>query len=106
MIRARRIGVTAVAALAALAGTPGLAQAQQPSEKRPLTASTDSGLPQGWQVGGDGDARELVWRSPTPVPVGDARVEFHAGDRLLGVPKAGKDGRTFRLSLDKVGDTP
>ncbi|MFI7296303.1 alpha/beta hydrolase family protein [Streptomyces sp. NPDC050121] len=106
MIRARRIGVTAVAAIAALAGTPGLAQAQQPSETRPLTSSTDSGLPQGWQIGGQGAARELIWRSPTPVPFGDARVEFHAGDRLLGVPKAAKDGRTFRLSLDEAGDSP
>ncbi|WP_327319956.1 alpha/beta hydrolase family protein [Streptomyces sp. NBC_01235] len=105
MIRARRIGVTAVAAIAALAGTPGLAQAQQPSETRPLTSPADSGLPQGWQISGKGAARELVWRSPTPVPIGDARVEFHTGDRLLGVPKAGKDGRTFRLSLDETGDT-
>ncbi|SEP75480.1 hypothetical protein SAMN04487983_1001429 [Streptomyces sp. yr375] len=71
-----------------------------------MAAATDSALPPGWQVAGAGDARELVWRSPKPVPVGDARVEFHAGDRLLGVPRAGKDGRTFRLSLDQVGDTP
>ncbi|MGW0944909.1 alpha/beta hydrolase family protein [Streptomyces sp. NPDC002623] len=104
MIRARRIGVTAVAALAALAGTPGLAQAQQPSETRASTASADSGLPPGWQVSGAGAARTLVWRSPTPVPMGDARVEFHAGDRLLGVPKAGKDGHTFRLPLADAGD--
>ncbi|MGW7647445.1 alpha/beta hydrolase family protein [Streptomyces bobili] len=106
MIRARRIGVTAVAALAALAGTPGLAQAQQPSETRPSTTSSGSALPPGWRIGGEGDARELVWRSPRPVPMGDARVEFHAGDRPLGAPKAESDGRTFRLSLDAVGDAP
>ncbi|MGQ4406440.1 alpha/beta hydrolase family protein [Streptomyces hayashii] len=106
MIRARRIGVTAVAALAALAGTPGLAQARPPSETRPLTTPADSALPSGWRVAGDGAARELVWRSPRRVPVGDARVSFHAGDRLLGVPRPGGDGRTFRLPLDAVGDTP
>ncbi|MCX5373647.1 hypothetical protein [Streptomyces sp. NBC_00103] len=106
MIRARRIGVTAVAALAALAGTPGLAQARQPSETRPTTTTTDSALPQGWQVGGEGTARALVWRSPAPVPLGDARVEFRSGDRLLGVPKPGKDGRTFRLPLADAGDAP
>ncbi|MCX5528173.1 hypothetical protein OG342_35855 [Streptomyces bobili] len=106
MIRARRIGVTAVAALAALAGTPGLAQAQQPSETRPSTTASGSALPPGWRIGGEGDARELVWRSPRPVPMGDARVEFHAGDRSLGAPKAENDGRTFRLSLDTVGDAP
>ncbi len=32
--------------------------------------------------------------------MGDARVEFYAGDRLVGRPTAEKDGRTFRLSLD------
>ncbi|MFJ4425473.1 alpha/beta hydrolase family protein [Streptomyces bobili] len=106
MIRARRIGVTAVAALAALAGTPGLAQAQQPSETRPSFSASGSALPPGWRIGGEGDARELVWRSPRPVPMGDARVEFHAGDRPLGAPKAESDGRTFRLSLDAVGDAP
>ncbi|MFI1505406.1 hypothetical protein [Streptomyces sp. NPDC020597] len=106
MIRARRIGVTAVAALAALAGTPGLALARQPSETRPPTASADHELPPGWQVGGKGAARELVWRSPRPVPIGDARVEFHAGGRLLGVPKQAGDGRTFRLPLGTSGDTP
>ncbi|MEV6612779.1 hypothetical protein AB0N31_02545 [Streptomyces sp. NPDC051051] len=104
MIRARRIGVTAVAALAALAGTPGLAQAQQPSETRTSTTSSDSGLPPGWRIGGEGAARELVWRSPTPVPMGDARVEFRADDRVLGAPEREDDGRTFRLPLDTVGD--
>jgi hypothetical protein len=34
--------------------------------------------------------------------MGDARVEFHAGGRLLGVPSPAKDGRTFRLGLDAV----
>ncbi|MCX4767096.1 hypothetical protein OG562_40255 [Streptomyces sp. NBC_01275] len=100
MIRARRIGVTAVAVLAALAGSPGLAQAQQPPQAKPPAATADSTLPKGWRVTGEGADRELVWRSATRVPVGDARVEFHAGGRLLGVPKAAKDGRTFRLALD------
>lgn len=31
--------------------------------------------------------------------MGDARVEFRTGDRLLGVPKPARDGRTFRLVL-------
>ncbi|MFD3617619.1 alpha/beta hydrolase family protein [Streptomyces sp. NPDC058676] len=102
MIRARRICVTAVAVLAALAGSPGLAQARQPTEAGPLSANADGGLPPGWRLGGEGAARELVWRAPKPVPMGDARVEFHAEGRLLGVPKAGKDGRTFRLDLGEA----
>ncbi|MGW7046134.1 alpha/beta hydrolase family protein [Streptomyces avermitilis] len=104
MNRTRRIGVTAVAVLAALAGSPGLAQAQHPPQAQPLTADVDSPLPPGWRVTGEGVARELVWRSDRAVPVGDARVEFHADGRLLGVPKAAKDGHTFRLALD--GATP
>ncbi|MFF3846726.1 alpha/beta hydrolase family protein [Streptomyces sp. NPDC002328] len=95
-----------MAALAALAGTPGLAQAQPPSETRPSTTAADSALPPGWRIGGEGAARELVWRSPTRVPAGDARVEFHAADRLLGVPTPDKDGHTFRLALDEAGPGP
>lgn len=34
--------------------------------------------------------------------MGDARVEFHAGDRLLGRPMAQQDGRSFRLPLRDV----
>ncbi|WP_225889219.1 hypothetical protein [Streptomyces resistomycificus] len=95
--------MTAVAVLAALAGSPGLAQAQQPRQTEPLTAATAGDeLPQGWRIGGEGAARELVWRAPRAVPAGDARVEFHTGDRLLGVPEPGKDGRTFRLPLDEA----
>jgi hypothetical protein len=94
-----------VAALAALAGTPGLAQAQQPSETRPSKASADNALPPGWRVSGPDGAPELVWRSDRPVPMGDARVEFHAADGLLGVPKAAEDGRTFRLALDDARGT-
>ncbi len=99
MIRARRIGVTALAVLAALAGSPGLAQAEQPSRSGQLSATADSPLPPGWRIDGEGGARELVWRAPKAVPMGDARVEFRTGDRLLGVPKPAKDGRTFRLVL-------
>ncbi|WP_405911038.1 hypothetical protein [Streptomyces sp. NBC_00828] len=85
-----------------MAGLPGLAQAQQPSQPKPLTANADSALPPGWRVAGEGVARELVWRSDRAVPVGDARVEFHADGRLLGVPKQAKDGRTFRLALNQA----
>ncbi|WP_430377294.1 hypothetical protein [Streptomyces sp. B1-3] len=103
MIRARRICVTAVAVLAALAGSPGLAQAQQPPSTGPLSARDGNGLPPGWRIDGKSGARELVWRSGEAVPTGDARVEFRTGNRLLGVPKPAKDGRTFRLPLDDIG---
>ncbi len=102
---ARRICVTAVAVLAALAGSPGLAQAQQPSHAGSLSATNDDGLPPGWRIDGERGARELVWRAPKTVPMGDARVEFRTGNRLLGVPRPAKDGRTFRLALDKAAAT-
>ncbi|MFD9135079.1 hypothetical protein ACFVZA_22040 [Streptomyces bottropensis] len=102
MIRTRRTGVIAVAVLAALAGSPGLAQAQQPSgAPAAVSAASDDDLPKGWSVTDQGVVRKLVWRSGRNVPMGDARVEFHTGGRLLGVPKAAKDGRTFRLALDQ-----
>ncbi|WP_329446661.1 hypothetical protein [Streptomyces canus] len=94
--------MTAVAVLAALAGSPGLAQAQQPPESRLLSATNDNSLPPGWRIDGKSGARELVWRAPKAVPMGDARVEFRTGDRLLGVPKPARDGRTFRLALDEA----
>ncbi|MGW1560074.1 alpha/beta hydrolase family protein [Streptomyces sp. NPDC002144] len=104
MFRARRIAVTAVAVLAVAGGSPGLAQAAGPPDARPLTttADSDSPLPPGWRIAGQGAARQLVWRSTAPVPMGDARVDFYAGGRLLGHPAPGKDGRTFRLALGRT----
>ncbi|MFE6177246.1 hypothetical protein [Streptomyces sp. NPDC056464] len=103
MMRARRIGVTALAVLAIVGASPGWAQAQPASETRQLAQSADSEeLPPDWSVTGEGPARKLVWRSDERVPMGDARVEFYAGDRLLGHPAQAKDGRTFRLGLDGV----
>ncbi|NUP19306.1 MAG: hypothetical protein HOZ81_25090 [Streptomyces sp.] len=104
MIRARRIWVTAVAVLAIVGASPGWAQAQPAAGTRPLVASADrgEGLPPDWNITGEGAARQLVWRSDEQVPMGDARVEFYAGDRLLGRPAQAKDGRTFRLGLDGV----
>ncbi|MER6144958.1 hypothetical protein ABT174_33835 [Streptomyces sparsogenes] len=88
-----------MAVLAALAGSPGLVQAEQPHTFRQLSATADRPLPPGWRIDGEGGARELVWRAPKAVPMGDARVEFRTGGRLLGVPKPARDGRTFRLVL-------
>ncbi|RSS38831.1 hypothetical protein EF906_20125, partial [Streptomyces sp. WAC08241] len=109
MIRGIRGVTTAAALLALAAATPGAAHARQPSPGAPATATataTAQGsrhgnpeLPPGWRVAGTGAQRQLVWTSSAPVPMGDARVEFHAGDRLLGRPAADPDGHTFRLPL-------
>ncbi|MFJ4539828.1 hypothetical protein ACIP39_28250 [Streptomyces tibetensis] len=102
MIRARRICVTAVAVLAALTGSPGPAQAEQPRPSGLFNATDENPLPPGWRIDGEAGARELVWRAPKAVPMGDARVEFRTEDRLLGVPKPARDGRTFRLALGEA----
>jgi len=52
----------------------------------------------GWSVT-DG---QLTWHSDRRIPMGDAAIEFYAGDRLLGRPQATSDHRTFRLPLDDV----
>ncbi|MEU3889120.1 hypothetical protein [Streptomyces sp. NPDC029041] len=91
--------MTAVAVLAALAGSPGPAQAEQPHPSELFGATETNPLPPGWRIDGGVGARELVWRAPKAVPMGDARVEFRTEDRLLGVPKPARDGRTFRLAL-------
>ncbi|MER5963664.1 hypothetical protein [Streptomyces sp. NPDC002057] len=112
LIRVTRGVATAAALLALTAVSPGAAYAQ-PSPGTPSTASPGSpfgnlDLPEGWQVTGAGADRRLIWTSPSPVPMGDARVEFHAGDRLLGRPVAQKDGRSFQLPLGDLrltGDT-
>ncbi|MGN9909985.1 hypothetical protein ACTMTJ_20765 [Phytohabitans sp. LJ34] len=77
-----------------LLGAAGVALGQAPPP--------DSGgaVPPGWTIVHIGDGVRLVWRSPRPVPMGDAAVEFRVGDRPLGRPMAERDGRTFRLDLD------
>ncbi|MBB5936102.1 hypothetical protein [Streptomyces zagrosensis] len=109
MIRVPRMVTATTAALMLVVGLPAMANASPrpahtppPSESIPSVppGSSNEQLPAGWQVTGEGTARQLVWRSSDQVPMGDARVEFYAGDRLLGQPVPGKDGRTFRLALD------
>ncbi|MFF1703174.1 hypothetical protein [Streptomyces sp. NPDC058252] len=85
-----------------MAGSPGVGHAEQAAAGAARSAlSADSGgeLPVGWQITGEGAARQLVWRSDDPVPVSDSGVEFYAGDRLLGRPVGSRDGRTFVLPL-------
>ncbi|AVZ74576.1 hypothetical protein SLUN_22820 [Streptomyces lunaelactis] len=100
MIRARRVWATAIAVLTVAGVSPAVAYAQpQPPHVTPVSAANDDDLPPGWQITNTKGEQALEWRSPRPVPVGDARVEFHADGKLVGVPEPEKDGRTFRLPL-------
>nr|WP_209446769.1 hypothetical protein [Streptomyces palmae] len=91
----------AVGAMDAAQASPGAAQAGRSAElpRFALSDGPAGGLPSGWQITGTGAGRQLVWQAPHRVPMGDARVEFYAGDRLLGRPVAAQDQRTFRLRL-------
>ncbi|MET0236668.1 MAG: hypothetical protein ABW224_18610 [Kibdelosporangium sp.] len=53
--------------------------------------------PAGWRTNGT----ELVWTAPRQVPVGNAAIEFWAGDQLLGLPRADAGHREFILTLTK-----
>ena len=84
----RRLLVSAALAAALVVSGTGQAWAAPPA---PAPAPGDE-----WSVT-DG---QLTWRSDQTIPMGDAAVEFYAGDRLLGRPQAGTDDRTFRLPLE------
>ncbi|WPO76396.1 hypothetical protein [Streptomyces sp. KN37] len=102
--RVSRVATTALAVLAIAAAAPGAAHALPPTDAPPPASSgrpgSDEDLPEGWRLAGEGSGEELVWASPKPVPMGDARVEFYSGDKLLGRPVAAQDGRSFRLPLN------
>ncbi|WP_405544717.1 hypothetical protein OG478_28765 [Streptomyces phaeochromogenes] len=106
MSHARRTLVAAAALLAVVVGSQGVAQARPAAEPAPPTPAASAGpdgrLPAGWQITGTRSGQQLTWRSTTPVPMGDAAVEFYSGDRLLGRPLAAKDGHTFGLALQGV----
>ncbi|MFK4144658.1 hypothetical protein [Streptomyces sp. NPDC004065] len=104
MIRALSRGAAALVVPALVAAAPAVAQPAHPPAQRASATAPDGegGLPPGWSVAGEGSGRQLVWRSDTTVPMGDARVEFYAGDRLLGRPRPAQDGHTFRLALGRA----
>ncbi|MFG2639466.1 hypothetical protein ACGFYP_00555 [Streptomyces sp. NPDC048370] len=107
MIRVTRVVTTAVALVALAAASP-LPAFAEPSPGSPSRAggergaAADGALPEGWRLTGEGADRELVWTSPDRVPMGDARVEFYSGNRLIGRPAPAADGHAFRLKADGI----
>ncbi|HEU5109590.1 MAG TPA: hypothetical protein VFT95_13690, partial [Micromonosporaceae bacterium] len=69
---------------------------------RPAPPNGTAPLPPGFRVDRGDAGPVLIWRAPKPVPVGDAAVEFFAGDRRLGRPRPAADRRTFALDLSGV----
>jgi hypothetical protein len=58
--------------------------------------------PPHWTVAAAEAGTVLGWQPPTPLPVGDAAVEFYAGDRWLGRPQSRPDGRSFTLTVGQL----
>ena len=100
-----RVGRTVLTAAVAVAVTlsGGSAGWANPDAARPDTqARVRTPLPDGWQLTKTTSGLILTWRADQPVRVGNAAVEFYAGDRLLGRPGATPDQRTFHLVIDEV----
>src|SRR5690349_746238 len=63
-----------------------------------LLSAEAPNLPKGWTVTTNGGSDHLLWTAASPV-VGDAQVQFFAGDRLLGAARSAADGRSFQLDI-------
>jgi hypothetical protein len=88
MMHVRKTVLTAAFAVALALSSGGVASAEP--------------VPAGWEITATKTGSALTWHAPDRVRPGDAMVEFYAGDRLLGRPRAAQDQRSFRLDLDGV----
>jgi hypothetical protein len=98
----KRWSAVALAAIAAalIIGPAQPVQAAPPADGPGSTrADAARRLPPGWTIAGRPDRPVLTWQAPQIVPMGDATVEFHADDRLLGRPRQAADLRSFRLDV-------
>ncbi|HZC69607.1 MAG TPA: hypothetical protein VE442_02825 [Jatrophihabitans sp.] len=87
------------------------ARAHQPagpsSSPRPASSAGAPTSNRGhWSVTVGQDGVQLGWRSPTPIPVGDGRVEFRDGQQVIGFPTLARDHRTLTLTLSSGTSTP
>jgi hypothetical protein len=92
--------VAAALVMGLVLGFGGPAGAEPPDGGAPGAATPRAGqLPEGWTVSAGRSGPVLTWTAPAAVPMGDAAVEFYAGDRRLGRPRPAADQRTFRLDI-------
>ncbi|HLL64429.1 MAG TPA: hypothetical protein VK453_01645 [Micromonosporaceae bacterium] len=92
--------MTTALALALALGGGSAAWAEPGGGNGSASAAARTPLPDGWALKRTTSGADLTWQAPERVPTGDAMVEFYAGDRLLGRPRAGTDQRTFHLVID------
>ncbi|WP_198950240.1 hypothetical protein, partial [Kineosporia sp. A_224] len=65
---------------------------------RAAPAATPAALPDGWSLADGGTT--LRWTSPTPLPLGGARLDVVAGGAVLGAGRLSPDRRTVSLAVD------
>jgi hypothetical protein len=79
---------------AAAADGPGRAQARAGA-----AASLGTALPAGWTIATAAGRPVLSWRPRPGARLGQAAIEFYAGDRLLGAATTDRERREFHLDL-------
>jgi hypothetical protein len=99
------LAVTSLVVAPAAAGPAapeGAAPGPEVRVSSPWTAGAADASPTargGWSWRGGPTGLELVWRSRHRLPTVDSRPEFRVGDRVLGFPRVGADGRTLSLPM-------
>jgi hypothetical protein len=89
----RLIGVVTAALIVGSAPAVGAAQPSPPDDPDAIRLAPDGSDRGAWRLA----SGAIEWRSPTRLPITDGRPAFRLGDRLLGYPEIGADGRTLTL---------
>src|SRR5689334_8369161 len=89
VLTASVVGFGGLAAVPATAGAAALGTTLDAAASKP---------PAGWTVTTSGDHQRLLWTATSSV-VGDAQVQFFAGDLLLGAARSAPDARSYRLDI-------
>ncbi|MEV8503509.1 hypothetical protein AB0368_01615 [Actinoplanes sp. NPDC051475] len=95
----RRIAIATVLAVTAATAVGRPVSAEPPRPGAPVPAAGSGHLPPGWSAARRGAGLLLTWRAPARLLMGDATVEFSAGDRVLGRARGDADLRTFTLEV-------
>jgi len=90
VLTASVVGFGGLAAIPATAGASALSTT--------LLSAEAPNPPKGWTVTTNGSSQRLLWTTTSPV-IGDAQVQFFAGDRLLGAARPAADARSYRLDI-------
>lgn len=104
MVYRRLVGVISGALIIGVVPAVGSAQPAAPDDPTTVRVAPSGSDRGAWRVRSTDAATAVEWRSPARLPITDARPEFRLGDRLLGYPEVGADGRTLTLSGVELTD--